>query len=97
MIQRVCRSVFYYEAVLSGCSGAAYFVFPQLFPWLFVFPNEDSTMATLWGAMDSVFAQTYCKFDYDNAHSFLLSAYHRLVAVWLPCHGIWPVPNEFRH
>jgi hypothetical protein len=36
--QKFCRGVFYYEAVISGMSGCAYFLFPQLFLGLY-FPE----------------------------------------------------------
>lgn len=46
--QKCCRFVFYYEGVLSGCSGAVYFMFPQLFLWLFGM-QADSEPVAQWG------------------------------------------------
>lgn len=48
-LQRACRSVFYYEAVLSGTSGIAYLLAPELFPWLFGFAAGDATPVMLFG------------------------------------------------
>jgi hypothetical protein len=49
-LQRLCRGVFYYEAVLSGTSGLAYMLVPQLFTWLFDFPAaEAGSSAVLFG------------------------------------------------
>ena len=48
-LQRACRSVFYYEAVLSGTSGIAYLLAPELFPWLFGFAPGDATSTMLFG------------------------------------------------
>jgi hypothetical protein len=45
-LQRLCRCVFYYEAVLSGTSGIVYAVAPLLFPWLF--GVRDASNATRW-------------------------------------------------
>lgn len=39
--QRICRGVFFYEAIISGCSGATYSIFPQLFLSLY-FPSKFS-------------------------------------------------------
>jgi hypothetical protein len=47
-LQKCCRFVFYYEAVLSGCSGAAYFMFPELFYYLYGYPTAESDAITLW-------------------------------------------------
>lgn len=47
-VQKCCRGVFYYESVISGCSGATYFVFPQLFMWLYGYPAEDFDYVSLW-------------------------------------------------
>jgi hypothetical protein len=45
--QKVCRSVFYYEAVLSGCSGMVYFMFPRLFVSLY-FPKVNADFVSIW-------------------------------------------------
>jgi hypothetical protein len=39
LTQKVCRGVFYYEGIISGMSGCAYFLFPQLFLYLY-FPGK---------------------------------------------------------
>ena len=46
-LQRFCRGVFYYEAVLSGTSGIAYLLAPGLFPWLFDFPAAEAGSASV--------------------------------------------------
>jgi hypothetical protein len=46
-LQRFCRGVFYYEAVLSGTSGLAYLLAPGLFPWLFDFPAAEAGSASV--------------------------------------------------
>lgn len=46
--QKCCRFVFYYEGILSGCSGAVYFMFPQLFLWLFGMQTDSDAIAQ-WG------------------------------------------------
>lgn len=46
-VQKICRCVFYYEAVISGCSGAAYFLFPELFIWLYGLQKFSDDVA-LW-------------------------------------------------
>jgi hypothetical protein len=43
--QKACRCVFYYEGVLSGCSGAVYFLFPQLFLWLYGIGGDAEPVA----------------------------------------------------
>lgn len=44
LTQQCCRFVFFYEGILSGCSGAVYFLFPQLFLWLYGLDSfADST------------------------------------------------------
>jgi hypothetical protein len=49
-LQRFCRGVFFYESVLSGTSGLAYLLAPELFAWLFVFPAaEAGNAAVLFG------------------------------------------------
>jgi len=40
-VQKICRFVFYYEGVLSGCSGLVYFVFPELFLRLYGIPANS--------------------------------------------------------
>jgi hypothetical protein len=47
MVQRCCRCVFFYEGILSGCSGAVYFIFPQLFTWLYGI-DEAADLVALW-------------------------------------------------
>ena len=45
-IQKLCRCVFYYEGVLSGCSGAVYFMFPSLFLWLFGLASDINPLSS---------------------------------------------------
>jgi len=47
-IQKFCRGVFYYEAVISGLSGATYFVMPDLFTTLYGYPASDVDFVALW-------------------------------------------------
>jgi len=46
-VQKFCRGVFYYEAVISGFSGATYFVMPELFTWLYGYPASDIDYVSL--------------------------------------------------
>lgn len=86
-IQRVCRSVFYYEAVLSGTSGLAYCIVPDLFPWLFGFPAQAFTPGTLWslsqfGACVSAFGLYQMNADIDT-RSGMIAWWLWLDVVWL--------------
>jgi hypothetical protein len=72
-IQKGCRFVFYYEAVLSGCSGAAYFMFPELFYYLYGYPPSESDAVTLWclsqfGVLVMIFGlyQMSCEIDQNR-------------------------------
>lgn len=47
VIQKACRCVFYYEGILSGCSGATYCIFPELFVWLYGL-EKFSDHVVLW-------------------------------------------------
>ena len=48
LMQKFCRCVFYYEAIISGTSGMVYYVFPELFVHLY-FPHiKTPDMVTLW-------------------------------------------------
>ena len=72
-LQRFCRGVFYYEAVLSGTSGLAYLLVPGLFPWLFKFPAaEAGSAAVLFGL---------------SCFGGLVSAFglYQMKCVWAPC------------
>ena len=46
-LQKFCRCVFYYEAILSGLSGICYFMLPQVFAYLY-FPDLTADWTTLW-------------------------------------------------
>jgi hypothetical protein len=72
-VQKGCRFVFYYEAVLSGCSGAAYFMFPELFYYLYGYPPSESDAVTLWcfsqfGVLVMIFGlyQMSCEIDQNR-------------------------------
>lgn len=72
-IQKGCRFVFYYEAILSGCSGAAYFIFPELFYYLYKYPASESDSVTLWcfsqfGILVMIFGlyQMSCEIDQNR-------------------------------
>lgn len=72
-IQKCCRFVFFYESVLSGCSGAAYFMFPELFYYLYGYPASESDAVTLWcfsqfGILVMIFGlyQMSCEIDQNR-------------------------------
>lgn len=70
-LQRVCRCVFYYEAVLSGTSGIVYAMQPNLFLRLFGVHNQDSTGLTnaslaQFGALVSAFGLYQMNADIDT-------------------------------
>jgi hypothetical protein len=70
-LQRACRCVFYYEAVLSGTSGVVYAMQPTLFLWLFGVQGKDSTGLTKaslaqFGALVSAFGLYQMNADIDT-------------------------------
>jgi hypothetical protein len=71
-LQRFCRGVFYYEAVLSGTSGIVYLLAPQIFPWLFVFPGAEAASTTVlfsfrvFGAFVAAFGLYQMNADIDT-------------------------------
>jgi hypothetical protein len=77
-LQRFCRGVFYYEAVLSGTSGLAYLLAPELFAWLFKFPAAEAGSAAVlfslscFGGLVSAFGlyQMRCAPQAQGAHPF---------------------------
>lgn len=86
-IQKCCRFVFYYESVLSGCSGAAYFMFPELFYYLYGYPTSESDAVTLWcfsqfGVLVMIFGlyQMSCEIDQNR---FMVFWWLALDIVWL--------------
>lgn len=85
-LQKCCKTVFFYESVLSGCSGAVYFVFPELFTWLYGYPTAMIDTVTLWclsqfGVLVMTFGLYQMNADIDE------DAY--MVFHWLALDYVW--------
>jgi hypothetical protein len=86
-IQKCCKGVFFYEAVLSGCSGAVYFVFPELFTWLYGYPTAMIDTVTLWclsqfGVLVMTFGLYQMNADIDD-DAFMVFQWLALDYVWM--------------
>ena len=62
--QKCCRMVFFYEAILSGCSGAAYLILPSTFILMY-FPNVRGlglsvSLGNLFDVTSSSFVVNFC-------------------------------------
>lgn len=47
ILQKICKCIFFYEAIITGWSGSMYFIFPGLFANLY-FPSLDPSQLTTW-------------------------------------------------
>jgi hypothetical protein len=84
-IQQYCRGVFYYESILSGTSGMVYMLTPQIYLWLYDFPNKDDFLA-LWslsqfGILVTAFGLYQMSAEIDTRSA--------LVAWWLFLDFVW--------
>lgn len=76
-IQKYCNFVFFYEAILSGCSGAVYFIFPELFFWLYDYPNSLNDPVSIWclsqfGVLVMTFGLYQMNCDIDRQNTIIL-------------------------
>lgn len=86
-IQKCCNFVFFYESILSGCSGAVYFVFPQLFVWLYGYPLDNSDVVSLWclsqfGVLVMAFGLYQMNADIDR-NNYIIAWWLLLDFVWM--------------
>jgi hypothetical protein len=83
--QKLCRGVFYYESVISGTSGAVYFMYPELFTWLYGVSNVADNVAHWslgqFGVLVMAFGMYQMNSDIDTRSA--------LIAWWLWLDIVW--------
>ena len=86
IVQRLCRFLFFVEGVLQGVIGGTYFMFPELFFYLYGYPTTDSDAVTLWclsqfGVLLMAFGlyQMSCEMDQSKG----------MMAWWLVLNSLW--------
>lgn len=86
LLQKVCRFFFFLEAVIAGFVGSAYFVFPEMFFYLYGYPVADSEPITLWclsqfGVLMLAFGMYQMSVEIDEKRS--------MMAWWMSMNGLW--------